>query len=203
MGIVYFARESGSSNEFKIGHTKSSVATPRLTGLKRAGRPPLVLFRKIETESYLDVENYLHHRLHASEAPTGKEWFTITEAEAIAAYEDGVKIAKVFERHKRELEPLESIESTNGQVIEPSPEVKSLCLLIKQKTGQRDMLATEVELLRTDLKIAIGLNDGIKDLATWKVSSTARFNQTRLKEERPDIYEQFVVTTPGRSLRMK
>ena len=202
MGIVYFAREPGS-DEFKIGHTKDSVATPRLTGLKRRGRPTPVLFRKIETDCFLDVEKYLHRKLAASTTDSGKEWFAITEAAAIVAHEDGVRIAGIFERHQRELAPFALLASTSGEALEASPDLKSLCTLIKQKTSQLELLKTEVELLRTDLKIAIGVNDGIKDLATWHVGSVTTLDRERLELEMPEIYEQFRVTKLSRRLLVK
>lgn len=81
-------------------------------------------------------------------------------------------------------------------------QVKRVHELRDLKRTIKDLGDREVE-LKDELKIVLGENTALVDednkaLVTWKRSKDSRkFNAKRLKEEEPDIHEQFMDTTPG------
>lgn len=199
MGTVYFVREHGCDH-FKIGHTKGDVKA-RVRGIKKTGGPLCLQFREISTPCHLLVEKHLHSVLGAKR--TSGEWFALTEEEALSAYNEGVELAKRYESQDHELEQLSMLTSTTNSELEPSPEIIELCARIKTKKSESATLEFEITLLENELRIAIGPNDGIRDLATWKIGSTTRLDQTRLKEEKPDLFKEYLATNQSRTLRVK
>ena len=121
---------------------------------------------------------------------TSGEWFALTEEEALNAYNEGVELANKYEKQEHELEQLSSLTSTTKTEIEPTSDLIELCARIAAKESEIDALEFDITILKNDLRIAIGPNDGVRDLATWKISSTTRIDQTRLKEEKPDIFKE-------------
>lgn len=199
MGTVYFVREHGRDH-FKIGHTKGDVKT-RVRGLKKTAGALRLQFREISTPCHLLVEKHLHSMLGAKR--TSGEWFALTEEEALDAYDEGVKLAKRYENQEHELELFTTLTSTTNIEIDPSLDLIDLCARIRTKKSQSAALEFELTLLENELRIAIGPNDGIRDLATWKIGSTTRIDQIRLKEEKPDIFKEYQATSQSRTLRVK
>jgi hypothetical protein len=188
---------------FKIGHTKNDAVEPRVKGLQKKGRPARVVFRKIETECHLEVEKHLQHTLGKWRAGSEREWFCITEQQALSAYDEGLRIAAHYEKQKHELESLCAVASTNGQEIEPSPDILDLYARLTKKKDEQRAIEDEIVLLENDLKIAIGMNDGIKGVATWRVVTSSRLDVTRLKEEKPEVYDLYACQQSTRTLRLK
>jgi hypothetical protein len=199
MGTVYFVREHGRDH-FKIGHTKGEVGA-RVRGLKKSGGPLYLQFREISTPCHLLVEKHLHSIL-GPKRTTG-EWFGLTEVEALAAYDAGVELARRYERQGQELELLAGLTSTTSIELEPSPEIVELCDRISKMKAARAALEYELNLLENDLRMAIGPNDGVRGLATWKVVSTDRIDQARLREEKPDLFEAYLAKSFSRRLWIK
>jgi putative phage-type endonuclease len=95
----------------------------------------------------------------------------------------------------------------NGKTIEATPE-------IAEKVGQLRRVKAQIkewEEAEEALQFEIGefisphsiLTFGGKEICTWKAQATTRLDQTRLKEEEPEIHKRFCNTTIGRVMRLK
>ena len=97
--------------------------------------------------------------------------------------------------------------SDNGLAVEATAEIA------EKVSALRRIRATVADLKQQDeeLTFAIGefisphsrLTFGGEDICTWKAQSATRLDQSRLKEEAPDLWKKYSVTSSTRVLRLK
>ena len=185
MGVFYFLRDN-SNSLVKIGCTSAGDVEARLNAL-RTGNPGLQLALRIETADPFGVETLLHR----SFAPKRKmrEFFELTrgdleEAERIARFADeAVPIRESVDLLKQERD--------NGILIEPLEAHQQLVDRLREVKHEYDRIKLEKDELELQLKSIIGLFAGIDGLVTWKALEQPRLDQTQLKLERPEIYQEY------------
>ncbi len=107
---------------------------------------------------------------------------------------------------KMEVRDLTKVEKTSG-AKEIDNEELSLISKLRNIKEQIDELEKEKEELEFKLKETFSIYDTLtvdnQPVATWKVQSRKGLDSKKLKQDRPDIYNQFIKETTTRVLRLK
>lgn len=104
--------------------------------------------------------------------------------------------AEVFPSHEKGKEVTVSF-----KVEQAVAELERTKLVIESLKKQEERIKAELMNEMQDAEVA-KKKDGTV-IATWKRSTTKRFNVTNFKEANPEMYEQFKVETSYRTLRLK
>ncbi len=202
MAYVYIL-QSGSENLYKIGRTRGDVEKRR-KDLSTGNPHPLTTFRVIETDHDSLFENFLHKKFagRLSRRGDAREFYELDPEEL----EQGLKEAEEFMSGYlpllEESEKLKVLESS-GEVIAPNPEVMEIYQELRELNDRTSILEFEKTVLVNKLKTRIGQADGIEGVATWKTQVSLRFDQTRLKEQEPDLFQRYQSETKQRSFRLQ
>ena len=186
-GYVYVL-SAGDTNRTKIGRTKGSIAD-RIYQLQ-TGNPFVITERDHIATAYASkVESYLHALLAPVRGESG-EWFEVAQVDLDQALEQARSYAAHLEATQ------ETIESLVGVQVEDREEAASeqdhdLHLELLRLYAEHKRIEVEIERRESRLKLRIGSASHLETIASWKHVSGKRLDQTRLKEERPDLYEAF------------
>lgn len=190
MPYVYIF-QSGDTNYFKIGRTRSDVEQRRRE-LSTGNPHPLKLVDCIETDHDALVEKYLHTKFnqYLSKGSDATEYFEIEPnilskglAEARAFLAEYIPLHEQTEAFKDT--------ETTGEVKVPNDEVIALYKQLLLLKGQIDGLQFERDVLENRIKSKIGDADGIEGVATWKTQVRMALDQAALKAQHPAIVEAF------------
>ncbi len=135
------------------------------------------------------MESYLHALLAPVRGESG-EWFEVAQNDLDQALEQARSYAAHLEATQ------ETIESLVGVQVEDREEAASeqdhdLHLELLRLYAEHKRIEVEIERRESRLKLRIGSASHLETIASWKHVSGKRLDQTRLKEERPDLYEAF------------
>jgi FtsZ-binding cell division protein ZapB len=199
LATVYFFKV-GDKELFKIGKTTTDPEK-RLKAVSTGSAYPLEIFKLIEHELHSKLEVFLHKFFKNDRAKNG-EFFSIPLSE----FDNKVKTAlEEFEKLQNELNQIEELKNiqNNDTILQSNQEVNKIYNdLIKIKLSIKD-LKEEQEKLENKLKLIIGKNEGIKDIATWKTQSRETFNKEQYIEEHPEEYLKYIEVKSSRNLRLK
>lgn len=97
-------------------------------------------------------------------------------------------------------------EKDNGEMLEASNEVATTIGELRTVKAQMKELEEQKKALEADLILAIGEAQGFtiggQKAVTYKAQSSTRFDSTRFKAERPELYKQYAKTSSTRVLRI-
>ncbi len=193
--FVYFARDH-ATNLIKIGCTND--VNTRI-GSFFTGNPRLEFIRVLEVEDANRVESYLHESL-IDKRDKG-EFFAIT-------IEEVDKQISFVQSQLMDLPTDSTIEAVRGMTeLDPIRDATNReAELIQQLVAVRAAKAKlefQEENLQMQLIQSVGKCSGIKNWINFKTQPTTRLDQTRLREEKPEIYEAYVVRSVTRVFRFK
>jgi hypothetical protein len=86
------------------------------------------------------------------------------------------------------------------KVVVLTEEIKSIHLKHLELLKREKVLEWEMDLLECQLKNAVGLNDGIEGVCSWKREKKIQkpqFDESRFKTELPDLYATYCSPKPG------
>jgi len=199
MGTIYFFKV-GDKELFKIGKTSGDV-DKRLKAVSTGSAYTLEVYKTFEHESYSKLERYIHDFFDDSRADNG-EFFYIPLDELDLKLDEAVKSFEKLERDKSLIEELKNITNkdvmldTDLETVEIYKELRALREVQKE-------LKEKQEVLENKLKLIIGENEGIVDIATWKTQEKNRFNTKKFEEEHPEEYKKYIEVTKYRVLRLQ
>jgi len=201
MAYVYILR-SGTADLFKVGRTDRDVDA-RIRELATGNPHRLTKFDVIETEFDSVYETYLKRKLRSKKClgTHAQEFFAITEEEMKSAISDAREFLQEFiitqeqAAHLAEQEP-------DSEVLTPSDAEWSIYSSLLAAREDEDTANYLRQLLENRLKLAIGKADGLEGIATWRIQSVERLDQTAFKAEEPDIYRKYAKATRIRVLRL-
>jgi len=110
-------------------------------------------------------------------------------------------IFKEAEKDSLEVENLVLLQS-NDIVLDNTQESKEIYENLRHIKSQIKKLEIDQVRYENKLKVLIRENEGIKDIATWKSQTSIRLDTKRIKEEKPELYEQYAKETSTRVLRL-
>lgn len=200
MPYVYcFQYRTRSDSCYKVGLTKNPPEM-RIKGLRTGSPVKPTLYREVETESPSGLENYIKYLLDAKRAPNG-EFFYVTQQEL----DDAVDNAQAFmERCRQVLPKARELcrKKPNGTMAEPSGEIPEIYRQLREAVSKQYLLEQHIKLLESKIQVAIGENDGMMGMATWKWESCRRFVEKLFKEEHGELWEQYRRERGGRKFRL-
>jgi hypothetical protein len=192
MPFVYLLRDS-NTNLIKIGRT-TNLAT-RLANLRTAN-PRLEEEYIFETDQAVSIEGYLHKRfaIHQQEG----EYFDVPIEQVIEYGKRIIETSKILFDPK--LAELESIQETN-EAMSSTDEDWGLINELTELDSEISELMLKKDLLLAKLRLRIGTSAGIKNLASWNLRTTSRFNQSLFSAENPDLFEKYKQASISRHLK--
>lgn len=97
--------------------------------------------------------------------------------------------------------------SNPDSTLEADEELSSILYRIKELQGHIKTFEQEIEGLKVSAQLKIKENETVQKngvtLATWKTSAVTRLDIKALKEEQPDIYNDYMSTTTSRRFLLK
>lgn len=187
MACVY-CFQVGSKDCFKVGRTKNSGAM-RLKKVAVGSPEKLTLYREVQTQWPARLENHLHKSLAMYRAQNG-EFFNVTKAHLDAAILEASEFIAESQPLLEQAQKLRRKKPTTT-VLDPSESVLGLHRDLRKALQEASLLERKIELLQTQLQVAIGEHLGFSGVASWKWRETWRLNQTLLKREQPAIYARY------------
>jgi hypothetical protein len=187
MPWVYCLRV-GSEDCFKVGRTKDSVSRRKVQVAVGSSRN-LTIYREIVTDYPNELENYIHKLLDLTRAENG-EWFNISAEGLDAAFDEGESFIHMAMPQNARAEELQAAKP-DEQIVEPSDADSAVYQDLRRARREMFLLKKRVELLETQLKIAIGAHLGLRGIAKWFWRETPRFDNTRFREEQPEMYAEY------------
>ena len=186
-GWVYVLA-AGDTDRIKIGRTKNEVSD-RIAQLQ-TGNPFVISARdQIATPYASKVESYLHALLATARSESG-EWFEVAPAVLDKALAQARDYAEHLERTQHDIDRLAQVEVVDRE--EPSTASdQELHLELLGLYAEQKRIEVEIEHRETQLKLRIGDAMGLESIATWKAQTGSRLDQSRLRQERPDLYQAF------------
>ena len=199
MATVYFFKV-GDKELFKIGKTTTNPEK-RLKAISTGSAYSLEIFKLIEHELHSKLEVFLHKFFKNDRAENGEFFFI-----PLLEFDNRVETAlQAFEKLQNELNQIEEFKNiqNNDTVIEDTHEANEIYNdLININLKIKD-LKEEQEKFENKLRLIIGKNEGIKNIATWKTQSREQFNKKRYEEEHPEEYLEYIELKSSRVLRLK
>ena len=199
MATVYFFKV-GDKELFKIGKTTADPEK-RLKAVSTGSAYPLEIFKLIEHEEHSKLEVFLHKFFKEDRAENGEFFFI-----PLSDFDNRVENAlQAFEELQNELNTIEKFKNikNNDIIIEESQEANKIYdELITINLKIKDFKEKQEE-LENKLRLIIGENEGIKDIATWKTQSREQFDKKRYEEEHPEEYLKYIEVKSSRVLRIK
>jgi hypothetical protein len=190
----------GSGNCFKVGKTKQACETRK--GQLSVGSPDkLSLFREIETEYPDKLENHIHKRLDHSRAENG-EFFRVTERELDEAIEDAKSYLAVAMPQIAKADELAQTRP-DDEILTPSPEVTALFNELRKTRTEEFLVQRKIELLKAQLKVAIGGHLGLRDIAKWQWQGRLELDEKLFKAEQPELYQKYSQCRASRFFRLQ
>ena len=187
MGCVY-CYQVASSDCFKVGRTKNT-ARERLKNVSVGSPHRLTIYREIKTDHPALLEKQIHWQLNGCRAENG-EFFNVTKRQLDKTIEDAeshlTRSLPVIQQAKK-LQRLEP----NPQTIEPTDNAHTLHKELKEAMRQAFFLEQRIELLQSQLQIAIGDNLGIEGVASWKWRECWRLDVELFKRQEPKLFEKY------------
>ncbi|MBR1597320.1 MAG: YqaJ viral recombinase family protein [Lachnospiraceae bacterium] len=96
--------------------------------------------------------------------------------------------------------------SANDTVLELSEELQEMLFKRAELIGQIDSLAEEKEKIEQQIKLAMGTVETARTgyhKISWKTVESRRINSSKLKKERPDIYDKYSSVSVTRRFEVK
>ena len=187
MACVY-CFQVGSSDCFKVGRTRNAPVG-RLRNVSVGSPHKLTLYKTVETDSPSRLETYIHKLLQPHRAPNG-EFFNVTKSHLDDALREATEFISASQPLLDEAKKHQRKKPT-GRVLQPSDEILSLHRELKDALRESFLLERKIEFLQSKLQVAIGDNLGFQGVASWKWRETWTLNQSLLKREEPELYEQY------------
>jgi hypothetical protein len=193
--FVYFARDS-VTKLIKIGVTNDLDTR---IGSFFTGNPRLELVRFVEVDDAMRIESYLHNAL-IKKRDLG-EFFSITleEADEQIAFVKQWLLDLPSSNEIEELRKLTELEPVRDPTNREMDLIDKLVAIRSEKAS----LELQEEVLEAQLIRSVGACSGIKGWINFKSNYTTRLDTSRLKEERPELFAAYAVTTSVRSFRLK
>lgn len=195
MAFVYIF-QNANENYFKFGRRKKELST---------GNPkPLILFDKIETDYVSLVESYLHRKFYKNLSDEGdaQGFYCVEPEELRKGLEEAKKFLAEYISSLKEAEQYKECEP-DGTIRQPDDELteiyRELCRVKDDIAG----LKFEKEMLENKIKSKIGNADGVEKIAYWKIQIRNVLDKQALKEQHPDIYQQFLKEARTRIFRLQ
>ncbi len=199
MATVYFFKV-GDKELFKIGKTTGDPEK-RLKAVSTGSAYSLEIFKLIEHEQHSQLEIFLHKFFKEDRAENGEFFFI-----PLSKFDNRVENAlQAFEKLQNELHQIEDFKNikNNDTVLDNTQEANEIYNdLINIILNIKD-LKEDQEKLENKLRLIIGENEGIKDIATWKTQSREQFDKKRYEEEHPEEYLEYIEVKSSRVLRLK
>ena len=191
---VYILGAQGTART-KIGRTKGAIAD-RIAQLQ-TGNPFVIVERDhIATNHASKVESYLHALLATSRGRTG-EWFELSDDELQGALGQAREYAAHLEANATELAALAAAPVEQREEA-PTDRDRSQHLELLALYAEKKRIDVEIEKREDALKLRIGAASGLESIASWKLVEGSRLDQSRLKRERPELYDEFAAPTASR-----
>jgi hypothetical protein len=192
MSCVYLLRDP-VTNLIKIGRATNFEA--RFANLKTAN-PRLEEAHRFNTPQAVALEGQLHKRfgIYRQEG----EYFDVSIDTVIDYARTTLDRISIFTNPR--LGELQTLTTTTPKQSATSDDWD----LINQLTEIDSKLAElelEKEILRAKLQLRIDTSDGIENLASWKIRSTMRFNQSLFEADHADLFEKYKQTSVTRALK--
>lgn len=192
MPFVYLLRDP-NTNLIKIGRA-TNLAT-RLANLRTAN-PRLEEEYIFETEQAVSIEGYLHKRFAIYQQEG--EYFDVPIEQVIEYGKRIIETSKIL--FDPRLAELESIQETN-EAMPSTDEDWGLINELTELDSEISELMLKKDLLLAKLRLRIGASAGIKNLASWNLRTTSRFNQSLFSTENPDLFEKYKQASISRQLK--
>jgi hypothetical protein len=202
MAYVYILR-NGDEDVFKIGRTKSDLEKT-IKQLSRGNPKPLTIYDSIVTDEEIAGETYLHRKLRSQKIVEsgGREFFRISTTELGAAIQDAREYLADFIQTKRVADEL-CASDDDGSTVTPTEQdldiYRSLCMVREEE----DSIGAQRQFYESKLKMRINRASALGKIATWKVQTSLRLDQTVLQREMPDVFQAFQRPTRSRVFRLK
>lgn len=192
MPCVYLLRDP-LNNLIKIG--RATNFETRFANLRTAN-PRLEKVHLFDTPQAVALEGQLHKRfgIHRQEG----EYFNVSIDTVMDFAVSTLDRISIFTNPR--LGELQALTATTPKQSATSDDWD----LINQLTEIDSKLAElelEREILRTKLQLRIGSSDGIENLASWKLRTTMRFNQTLFETENAELFEKYKQASVTRTLK--
>lgn len=184
---VYFYR-FGSDDCFKIGHTKQEP-DKRKRGFATGSPKKLTLYKTIPFEKHIALEKYIHKLLDEKRAERG-EYFNVSEFELDNAIETAIRFLSETLASCDEAKKLQRAKPADT-VVDATNEMREIYRRLRGLLSERYLMERQIEFLKSKVKLAIGNNSGMKDVAMWKWCDQQRFDIARFKREHEALYKQY------------
>ena len=165
----------------------------------------LTLFDAIEVDDQDTAvcETYLHQRLRSkrSRDSEAREFFALTEGEVRGAVREAGEFLREFVPKQREAERLAK-ETSDGTLLRPGDQEWEWYRRLLDIREAEHGLELERKRLEIQLKLVIGMADGLDRLATWKGHEVRRFDEGAFKIAEPKLYDTFVCVSVQRRFRL-
>jgi hypothetical protein len=180
-----YCYQRGTEDCYKIGRT-ADTPEKRKRGFSTGSPLKLTLRRTEKTAHPTKLEKHIHMLLSAKRAENG-EFFFVTREEADAAFDQAV----VFVREAQEI--IENAAKVRKRkptetVLPATPETLGLYKELKAKERDCFLIEQEIEVLQSQIQVAIGENAGIEGIATWKWRETPLADWKKFEREEPEVY---------------
>lgn len=199
MATVYFFKV-GDKELFKIGKTTGDPEK-RLKAVSTGSAYSLEIFKLIEHELHSKLEVFLHKFFKEDRAENGEFFFI-----PLSDFDNRVENAlQAFEKLQNELNQIEDFKNikNNDTVLDDTQEANEIYNDLLNINFKIKDLKEEQEKLENKLRLIIGENQGIKDIATWKTQTREQFDKKRYEEEHPEEYLEYIEVKSSRVLRLK
>jgi len=192
MACVYLLRDP-ITNLIKIG--RATNLEKRLADLKTAN-PRLEVAHIFDDINAVKIEGYLHRRFGVHQQDG--EYFDVSIKEVIDYGNSVINDTAILA--DPQLNQLELVKST-GPIDTATNMDWDLINKLTQIDYEISQLTIKREILLSKLRLRIGTSSGIENLATWKIQTTSRFNQTLFKQENNELFKSYLKTSMSRVLK--
>jgi hypothetical protein len=196
-----YCYQVGSDNCYKIGRTKNPP-DERMRGFATGSPVRFTLYRDIKTENSSGLEKYIHHLLDPKRAENG-EFFNVDAQELDDAVDQAVTFMEEFQPLRREANKLRRHSRPNHTTVSPSEEMRQIYKLLRKLTRDRYFIEQRIELLASKIQVAIGDNDRMEGVASWKWRDRWTINTDRFKREQSALYEDYKRNSGGRIFQLE
>lgn len=195
---VAYVIQLGQTGLFKVG--KTDDLSKRQSTYDTISTEERIVYAAIETANKAAVETFIKHRLQHRrwfELP-GKELYRVTEDELRPVVEAAERFNGEQLPKMAEAERLGKLQC-EGSIIDADELSRDLHRELVRWRQQELTAQQEMERIKTELKLLTRTAPGIKGVATWRNQSKVTFDEPRLKNEQPKVYEAYYTrVTPTR-----
>ena|SRR5436190_13108665 len=195
-----YCYQVGSSDCFKVGRTKNEPQK-RKRGLSVGSPVKLELYRAVQTEDAVRLEQHIHQLLDLDRAENG-EFFYVTRQELDEAVDEAIAFVDRCRPLLQEAKKL-CRKKPGGTMLDPSDEMLDVYRELREAGRQKFLLERRIEFLEGKVQFVIGENRGIAGIASWEWCDRWTMNIGLFRKEQPKLYEKYKRDSGGRRFRLE